>query len=66
MDDEHVSVEIDSISDEAFLEGRKLIVNGKITNAAMLLLGDEQYDYMMQNMPEASWRVYDSKDMVKD
>ena len=43
-----------------------LVVNGKITNAAMLLLGDERYDYLMENMPEASRRVYDSKDMVKD
>jgi len=26
----------------------------------MLLLGDEKYDYLMENMPEASWRIYDS------
>ena len=66
MADEHISAEVDSVSDEEFLEARKLVVNGKITNAAMLLLGDERYDYLMESMPEASWRVYDSKDMVKD
>ena len=66
MADEHISAEVDSVSDEEFLEARKLMVNGKITNAAMLLLGDERYDYLMESMPEASWRVYDSKDMVKD
>ena len=66
MADEHISAEVDSVSDEDFLEARKLVVNGKITNAAMLLLGDERYDYLMESMPEASWRVYDSKDMVKD
>lgn len=66
MDDEHISAEVDSVSDEEFLEARKLVVNGKITNAAMLLLGDERYDFLMESMPEASWRVYDSKDMVKD
>ncbi len=64
--DDHVSAEVDSMSDEEFLEARKLVLNGKVTNAAMLLLGDEKYDYLMDSMPEASWRVYDSKDMVKD
>ncbi|MCM1491596.1 MAG: putative DNA binding domain-containing protein [Muribaculaceae bacterium] len=66
IDDEHVSAEVDTLTDEDFLEARKLVINGKITNAAMLLLGDEQYDYLMVHMPEASWRVYDSKEMVKD
>ncbi len=66
MDDEHISAEVDSLSDEEFLTARRLIVDGRITNAAMLLLGDEMYDYLMTSMPEASWRVYDSKDMVKD
>ncbi|MCM1496104.1 MAG: putative DNA binding domain-containing protein [Bacteroides sp.] len=66
IDDEHVSAEVDTLTDEDFLEARKLIINGKITNAAMLLLGDEQYDYLMVHMPEASWRIYDSKEMVKD
>lgn len=66
IDDDYVSAEVDSLSDEEFLEGRKLVIKGKITNAAMLLLGNEKYDYLMQNMPEASWRVYDSKEMVKD
>ena len=66
MDDIHISDEVDNMTDEEFLEARKLVVNGNITNAAMLLLGDERYDYLMEMMPEASWRVYDSKDMVKD
>lgn len=66
MADDHISTEVDSMSDEEFLEARKLLVNGRITNAAMLLLGDDRYDYLMESMPEASWRVYDSKDMVKD
>lgn len=66
IDDEHVSTEVDSLSDEEFLEARKLLINGRITNAAMLLLGNERFDYLMQSMPEASWRIYDSKEMVKD
>ena len=66
MQDGYVSAEVDAMSDVAFLEARKLIINGNITNAAMLLLGDEKYDYLMDHMPEASWRVYDNNDMVKD
>ena len=66
IDDVHVSAEVDSMTDEEFLEGRKLVINGRITNAAMLLLGNEQYDYLMNSMPEASWRVYNSRSMVKD
>lgn len=66
INDVHVSAEVDAMSDEDFLEARKLVINGKVTNAGMLLLGNEHYDYLMQNMPEASWRVYDSKEMVKD
>lgn len=66
IDDEHVSAEVDLLSNEEFLEARKLVIHGGITNAAMLLLGDEKYDYLMQNMPEASWRIYDSKKMIKD
>ena len=66
MDDLHVSDEVDKMSDEEFLERRKLVINGKITNAAMLLLGDSVYDYLFESVPEASWRIYDSKEMVKD
>lgn len=66
MDDLHVSDEVDKMSDEEFLERRKLVINGKITNAAMLLLGDSVYDYLFESVLEASWRIYDSKEMVKD
>ena len=66
MSDAHISEEVDQMSDEEFLERRKLVINGNITNAAFLLLGNSDYDYKFQTVPEASWRVYDSKDNVKD
>ena len=66
MADPHISDEVDRMSDEEFLERRKLVINGSITNAALLLLGNPDYDYKFQTVPEASWRVYDSKDIVKD
>ena len=66
MADVLISEEVDSMSDEAFLERRKLVINGNVTNAAFLLLGNPDFDYKFQNVPEASWRVYDSRDSVKD
>ena len=66
MDDSHISAEVDKMSDEEFLERRKLVINGRVTNAAMLLLGNSAYDYLFESVPEASWRIYDSKEMVKD
>ena len=60
MDDLHISAEVDKMSDEEFLERRKLVINGRVTNAAMLLLGNSAYDYLFESVPEASWR------MVKD
>ncbi len=66
MNDMYISGEVDEMSDEEFLERRKLVINGKVTNAAMLLLGDAAYDFLFESVPEASWRIFDSKEMVKD
>lgn len=66
MNRPYIADEVDKMSDEEFLIKNKLIVNGRITNAAMLLLGNEDYDYLFNTTPEASWRLYDSKDDVKD
>ena len=66
MRDSHISEEVDRMSDEEFLERRKLVINGNITNAAFLLLGNADYDYKFPTVPEASWRIYDSKENVKD
>lgn len=66
MQKPHISNEVDSMSDEEFLIKMKLIQNGGITNACMLLLGNEDYDYLFDYTPEAAWRVYDSKSNIKD
>lgn len=62
----YISEEVDKMSDEQFLTKLKLMIDGKITNAAMLLLGNEDYDYLFKTVPEASWRVYDSRNDVSD
>ena len=66
MNKSHISEEVDNMTDEEFLTKIKLIINGKITNAALLLLGNEDYDYLFSYTPEASWRLYDSKNDIKD
>ena len=66
MNKQYISEEVDQMSDEQFLKKLKLMIDGRLTNAAMLLLGNEDYDYLFQSVPEASWRTYDSKNDVID
>ena len=66
MNKPHISEEVDGMDDLTFLTKMKLIVDGHITNAAMLLLGNEDYDYLFASTPEASWRLFDSDEMAKD
>lgn len=66
MNKPYISDEVNQMTDEQFLTKLKLIINGKITNAAMLLLGREDYDYLFNTVPEASWRVFDSRNEISD
>lgn len=66
MNRPHISEEVDGMSDEEFLTKIKLMVDGRITNAAMLLLGNEDKDYLFASAPEAAWRVYNSKEDISD
>ena len=66
MNRSHITEEVDNMTDEEFLTKTKMMLNGKITNAAMLLLGNEDFDYLLNAPPEASWRLYDSRDDIKD
>lgn len=66
ISDENVTKELEMMTDEEFLERRKLIINGQITNAAMLLLGNAEHDYLFSTVPEASWRIFDNRENLKD
>ena len=48
MNQGHISAEVDAMSDEQFLTKIKLMIDGKITQAGMLLLGNSDFDYMFQ------------------
>jgi len=62
----HISEEVDTMSDKEFLTKLRLIVDGKLTNAAMILLGKPDHDRLLEVPARVMWRLYDSKDMVKD
>lgn len=57
--------EIDKLSDIDFLNKCKIILNGKITYAAMLLLGKNDDDYLMgEYIPRMTWKLYDEKNVI--
>lgn len=66
MNQEHISEEVDAMSDEQFLTKLKLMINGKITHAGMLLLGNSDYDYMFQSAPSIMWRLYGADNTDRD
>lgn len=66
MNQAHIFEEVDAMSDEQFLTKLKLMINGKITHAGMLLLGNSDYDYMFQSAPSIMWRLYGADNMDRD
>ena len=66
MNRPHITEETDAMSDMEFLVKHKLIINNKVTNAAMLLLGKSDFDYLMNNPPQIMWRLYGSDGRDKD
>ena len=58
--------QVDAMSDEQFLTKIKLMIDGKITQAGMLLLGNSDFDYMFQTAPSIMWRLYGADGMDKD
>ena len=66
MNEKYANKEIDSITDEQFLTKMKLLHNGKVTNAAMILLGNSDYDYLISRPPTIMWRLYGARGEDKD
>lgn len=66
MNQDYIIEEVDNMSDEQFLSKVKLLHEGKVTNAGMLLLGSEDYDYLMSSPPSIMWRLYGSDGSDKD
>lgn len=66
MNKPHISEEVDGLTDEEFLTKLKLMTDGKVTNAAMVLLGNSEYDNLFESTPSMMWRLYSSDGTVKD
>ncbi len=66
MNKPHIAEEVDGLTDEEFLTKLKLMTNGKVTNAAMLLLGNSEYDNLFDNAPSMMWRLIATDRTVKD
>jgi ATP-dependent DNA helicase RecG len=54
------------MTDEEFLTKQKLVIGGKLTNAVMVLLGNSDFDYLMDTPPRIMWRLYGSDNFVRD
>ena len=58
---DHISEEIDGMSDVEFLTKLRLIQDGKVTNAAMVLLGNSDFCHLINRPPTVMWRLYSGK-----
>jgi len=54
----HISEEVDRMTDEEFLTKLRLMENGMLTHAAMVLLGNPDYCHMIERPPTVMWRLY--------
>jgi len=60
-----IADEIDKLSDIDFLNKAKVTLDGKITFAAMLLLGKNDDDYIMNGYtPRMTWKLYDEINVI--
>lgn len=51
--------EIDNLTDKEFLNKAKVTIDGKITKAAMILLGKNECDYLLEDYnPKITWKLY--------
>ncbi len=66
MNKAHISEEVDGLTDEEFLTKLKLMIDGKVTNAAMLLLGKGENDNLFESAPSMMWRLIAADGTIKD
>lgn len=62
----HISEDVDTMDDGQFLTKVKLMIDGKLTNGAMLLLGNPDFDYLLESAPSIMWRLYGANGDDKD
>ena len=64
-ENKEIASEIDKMDDVTFLNKAKLLLNGKITRAAWLLLGKEDVNTAVEScIPTITWKLQDEKGVV--
>lgn len=64
---EHLINEIEKLDDTSFLNKTKVTIDGKITNAALLLLGKSEADHLFAGYkPQITWRLIETSGKIKD
>ena len=59
-----IANEIDKLTDEEFLNKIKVTINGKITKTAMILLGRNDRDYLLNDYnPRITWKLYENNNI---
>lgn len=66
MNRSHISEEVDELTDAQFLTKLKLLKDGKVTRAAMILLGDPDHDDLLSTPPSIMWRLYSADGTDRD
>ena len=66
MNRPHITEEVANLTDAQFLEKIKLTVDGNITNTAMVLLGNSDFDNLFSTPPTMMWRLYGADGSMKD
>lgn len=66
MNRPHISEEVDLWSDEEFLSHLKLMSDGFVTIACMILLGKEEHDDVFETPPIIMWRLYGADGADRD
>ena len=54
------------MDDEQFVTWLKLMNDGKITNAGLLLLGNPRYGYLFEHTPGITWQLIDHDGSLSD
>ncbi|MBR1643693.1 MAG: transcriptional regulator [Butyrivibrio sp.] len=66
MNRPHISEETDRLTDEEFLTKLRLMQDGKITYAALILLGKPESSSFFETPPTIMWRLLDKDGTVRD
>jgi len=60
-----IAKEIDDMSDIEFLNRAKLLINGRITKTALLLLGKDECSHLFEDfIPQITWKLQENNEII--